>query len=101
MSGSAFALATVPLLLSQRGLLGARAAFAYADDIGLMIDDLGYLPAIAQTFDAFRRATGLELRLDKCKLIPVRIQEGDFSETKRVYANLVASLVPDWQAVRR
>lgn len=99
LSGSAFALATVPLLLPLRGLLGARAGFAYADDIGLLIEDMGYIPAIARTFDAFRRATELELRLDKCKLIPTRIRSDDFSETKRVYAALVASLVPGWREV--
>lgn len=99
LSGSAFALSTVPLLLSLSGLLGPRAVYAYADDIGLVIDDMGRLPEVAQTFEAFRRASGVELRLDKCKLIPLRVHGGAFEEVRDEYVRMLMRLVPSWGEV--
>lgn len=95
MSGATFAVASLPLLLSLRDLLGEDAVFGFADDVAILVRGMEELRAVAATFAAFSAATSLQLNIKKTVLVPLRGAE-DWDATAAWYRRALAMVATQW-----
>lgn len=100
LSGSVFAPALRPLLEQLVQVCGSDMVFMYADDIGVVVRSLHMLGPLHQLFQAFARASGLELKPGKCLLIPLRLHDAPEHEVLRRYATGLKCVAPGWKDMR-
>lgn len=59
-------------------IVGHERVIGFADDLAVILPSLEDLPRIRDAFQAFEKASGLRLRLSKCRLLPLRPYEGSY-----------------------
>lgn len=100
VSGSLFAIATVPLPSALSELLGAEAVLFYADDAAVVLRDLEQLGDVKRIFDEYAAASGLQFKAAKCVVLPLRLHDGDMDETVRQYSAAICRIAPQWASFK-
>ena len=94
-SGTLFVIAINPCLhLIDESIGKNDIVRAFADDIAIVIDRLGTLSQIAKIFEAFRRASNLAVKPNKCVIIPLGSPFSD--EIVRKVRVFLGEHIPDW-----
>ena len=89
-----FALCLEPLLrLLEVYLSSGDVVGAFADDIGFVIQHLRCtLPKIRLIFEMFGKASGLDLNISKCIVVPL----GDNDQVCEQFKEMLATVAPKW-----
>lgn len=67
-SGALYALAAFPII----AVLPPRNVYVYADDTAILVESVDRRPAIFAALEAVAKATGLQINLTKCVVVPLR-----------------------------
>lgn len=97
LSGSMFTAALRPLLELLVRECGPERVFIYADDVAVILRSVVEAGRLPSTFTVFDRASGLQLKPQKCLLVPLRLHDSEVEANIRRYAHALAAVAPPWK----
>lgn len=100
LSGALFAAASVSLVKMIAQAIGEDRTFAYADDVAVVLRSVQELRKIADILQVFADATSLQVKPEKCVVVPLKLDAEGFQATQARYRLLIAQATPEWTSFR-
>lgn len=100
VSGSIFTAALRPLWEMLANELGPSGVFIYADDVAVVLPSIRGIGRVQRIFQAFGDVTGLRLKPQKCRLLPLRLHDAHELDNVARYAAGLASMAPMWSNMK-